>query len=80
MKIETQTVAVLDNGRVIPLKQHHIDLVKSMCREMDGHRHAVEAIKFMRAEYSLNLKDAKDICEWYSTEFTGNPFQNQFGN
>ena len=50
----------------IEIKQHHAELVYGLMTDyLNGikNRQLIRAIKFIRAEYALGLKEAKDVCE-----------------
>ncbi len=63
---------ILGNRRVNGIAKHHVDVVKALyqpiydalARAEARPINAVAAIKFMRAEYRLGLKEAKDLCEF----------------
>lgn len=77
MKVETQQVVTFDDGSALIVPQH----VEQFVREalMRGKAHAtaeiyggihIHAIKFMRAEFGLSLKNAKDLVDYWRGNYT----------
>lgn len=73
---------IVDNtGHRYPMpKKHHISAVRAMAGSNNPHVCGmVQAIKFMRAEYGLGLKEARDLCDWiaqYHDWQPSDPFAN----
>ena len=61
LKIIGPAFVVEVDGEIRVLKPHHIDAVRAFCNPAYVNR--IAAIKFIRAEYGLGLKDAKDLVD-----------------
>lgn len=60
-------------------KKHHVSVVRALYeieKQRDPYTSTsgkVAAIKFMRSEYGLGLKEAKDFCDWIASYHDGDP-------
>lgn len=73
MKVETQQVVTFDDGSNLIVPSHVQDFVRealaSKYTNPDSIIH-IHAIKFMRAEFGLSLKNAKDLVDYWRGKYT----------
>jgi len=70
IKVLGQVFAIEVEGRAIAIKPHHLDAVKFMLRK--NTRDVIAAIKFLRAEYGLSLRNAKQLADYLRDEMEAN--------
>ncbi len=68
MKVVTQRVYVFDDGSELIAPQHVEDFVRLALDRGMTHPNGslfIDAIKFLRAEFGLDLKNAKDLVNYW---------------
>ena len=59
MRVELRPVIISDSENEVEVMEHHKEVVRALYRKDS----VVPAVKFIRAEYALGLKEAKDYCD-----------------
>jgi ribosomal protein L7/L12 len=62
MRFEIKYVFTTDNGEEFSIKTHHAVLVWNLYNRECPVK--VEAIRFIKDEYKIGLREAKDVCDF----------------
>lgn len=68
MKIETQEIATFDDGSQLVIPAHtkaFINEALNAARLANSTGFRIHTIKFLRAEYGLSLRNAKDLTDYW---------------
>ncbi len=74
MEVETKRVFIFDDGSELVVPQHVEDFVCVSLARTNAHEKTsvvIDAIKFLRAEYGLSLKNAKELADYWRGTIAG---------
>lgn len=76
MRVETQQVVTFDDGSQLTVPPHHEAFIKeslhaAQLANVSGFH--IHTIKFLRAEYGLSLRNAKDLTDYWRRVYVEPP-------